>query len=60
MALLSPNAKWVFPTKYHLKEACLLRHVNLRAALNSPIGERNLWGTFPLFFHLDFETQKPK
>lgn len=41
MALLSPNAKWVFPTKYHLKEACLLRHVNLRAALNSPIGERN-------------------
>lgn len=22
--------------------------------------ESHLWGTFPPFFHLDFETQKPK
>lgn len=24
------------------------------------ITESHLWGTFPLFFHLDFEMQKPK
>lgn len=56
MALLSPNAKWVIPPKYHLTEAYLLGHVNLRGALNSPIGEQNpiLWGPFFLFFPLDF------